>query len=495
MPSKNIHKENSALSQYLNLRGLLNAFGAGLRNTLKAALPFVYGADRNATQRRRKLMIFWRDWQNILVAILIFCGIVSGVATYGALTEAPPFGNSPNTVIWLLNIDLIILLFLVAIISNKLVALWSGRKRRLAGSHLHVRLVYTFSILAAAPAIIMTVFSAYFFHFGVQTWFSQQIQTAITESQAVAQAYLEEHKQVIRADTLAMANDLDRQSVLLIGNPQAFERVVQTQSVLRNLSEAIVFDSTGRVLARSGLTFSLEFEDVPHYVMEQAVKGDVAIMTGGNDDRVRALVKLNGFVDSYLFVGRMIDQKVLSHLNATKEASQSYNDLEKRTSNLQVTVNLIFVVVGLLMVLIAIWFGLLLARQLVSPIRDLISAADRVRAGDLTTRLSQMDGIEEFDYLGRSFNRMTKQIEEQQNELILANRQLDRRRRLTETVLEGVSAGIIGVDQDGVVNLANSSAAEMLGLTADIMTGKPFAEILPDAAKLLSEAHDKPHKV
>lgn len=397
--------------------------------------------------------------------------------------------------IWLLNFDLIILLMLVAVIANRIVSLWSGRKRGLAGSHLHVRLVYTFSILAAAPAIIMTVFSAYFFHFGVQTWFSQRIQTAINESQAVAEAYLEEHKQVIRADTLAMANDLDRQSVMLIGNAKALEKLVQTQSILRNLSEVIVFDSGGRVLARSGLTFTLELEELPQFAMDQAKYGDVVIMTGGNDDRVRALVKLNGFVDSYLYAGRMVDPKVLSHLNATKEASQSYTDLQDRYSNLQVTVNMIFVVVGLLLVFVAIWFGLMLARQLVAPIGALISASDRVRAGDLSTRVETFEGIEEFDYLGRSFNRMTKQIEEQQNELIQANRQLDRRRRLTETVLEGVSAGIVGLDPKGYINLANNSVAELLGMEQVEISGKPVTEIFPDIEPLLNSAYENPHKV
>lgn len=471
-----IDKGNSGVSQSLNL--------SGFRQRVMRILPVLA---RRASSGRN-----WLSW---LVVFLIAAAIASGMATYAAMTEAPPFGNSPNTVIWLLNLDLVILMLLVGAVASKLVALWSGHKRGLAGSHLHVRLVYTFSILAAAPAIIMTVFSAYFFHFGVQTWFSQRIQTAIHESQAVAQAYLEEHQQVIRADTLAMANDLDRQSMMFIGNTGALERVVQTQSVLRNLSEAIVFDSTGRVLARSGLTFSLEFEDIPEFAMEQAGYGDVVVMTGSNDDRVRAMVKLNGFVDSYLFVGRMVDPQVLSHLNATKQAAESYENLEERYSSLQVTVNMIFVVVGMLLVLVAIWFGLLLARQLVEPIRELIAAADRVRAGDFTTHVRAFPNIEEFDYLGRSFNRMTRQIEEQQSELIRANRQLDRRRRLTETVLEGVLAGIVGVDEGGKINLANNSAAKLLGKEAGALAGKSLGEIFPEIDDLLKAAYERPNKV
>ncbi|MCD8520622.1 MAG: PAS domain-containing sensor histidine kinase [Alphaproteobacteria bacterium] len=476
-----------------------HSFTGRLMSLLADYGPLILSARYFASSRRgggRRNGLRLKEWQNVAAGVLIIAGIISGLATYAALTETPPLGNDPNTVFWLLNIDFILLLSLVALIAHRIVGLWSGRKRGIAGSHLHVRLVYTFSLLAAVPAILMTVFSAFFFHFGVQTWFSERIQTAVGESQAVAQAYVEEHKQVIKADILAMANDLDRQAFMLSTNPQTFERLMRTQSMLRNLSEAIVFDSSGQVLSRAGLSFSLELEDVPPDVMERTRDGDVVITTGENDDRVRALVKLNNFVDSFLFVGRLVDPQVLSHLDATKEAAESYKSLQARMSSLQIIVTMIFVVVGLLMVLAAIWFGLLLARQLVNPISQLITASDRVRAGDLGARVEEVGGVEEFEYLARSFNRMTHQIEEQQSELIDANRQLDRRRRFTETVLAGVSSGVIGVDDNSVINLANSAALKLLGVEKSVdITGKSLNDILPGAAELLEQAYAKPGRM
>ncbi len=435
-----------------------------------------------------------RSWETKIALALIVCGFFSGIATYAAFTERAPFGNASESVIWLLNIDLIILLLLGMLIARRIVGLWSGRKRKLAGSHLHVRLVYLFSILAAAPAIIMTVFSALFFHYGIQTWFSQRVQTAISESQAVAEAYLAEHKQVIAADTFAMANDIDRQAIFLAGSPQALEHVVQTQSLIRNLSEAIVFDSSNRILARSQLAFSLEFEDVPLTAIEEARDGEVVIMTGRNDDRVRALIKLNNFVDSYLYVGRMVDPKVLSHLDATKRASEDYESLQARYADFQVLATLIFIVVGFILLLMAIWFGLYLARQLVEPISILITTADRVRSGDLTARVPEQKTLEEFDFLAKAFNRMTRQIEEQQNELINANRQIDRRRQLTETVLTGVTSGVIGVDSEGVINLANQSAAQLLQKQNEVLVGQKIAAVFPGIEDLLESAHKRPAK-
>ena len=296
-----------------------------------------------------------RSWSTRLSFLLIAAAIISGFATYAALTETPPFGDNPNTVIWLLNLDLIILLFLVILIARRIVSIWSGRRRNIAGSRLHVRMVAIFSIMAAAPAIIMAIFSAFFFHFGVQTWFSENVRTAVFESQAVAEAYLEEHQQVIRADILAMANDIDRQAVRMMDAQAAYDAALDTQSLLRNLSEAMIFDRTGKILARSGLTFTLTFEKVPDYLMEQARDGEVVILTSGTDDRVRALVRLNSGNDNFLFVGRRVDPTVLSHLASTKDAANRYAQLEASYSGLQVTVTMIFVVVALLLLLTATW--------------------------------------------------------------------------------------------------------------------------------------------
>ena len=437
-----------------------------------------------------------RSWRAVFGFLLLVAAIISGFATYAALTETPPFGNDSNIVIWLLNIDLIILLLLVSLIARRIVALWSGRKRGLAGSHLHVRLVYIFSILAAAPVIIMTIFSAFFFHFGVQAWFSQRVQTAINESQAVAQSYLEEHKQVILSDTLAMASDLDRQADILILNSKAFDKTIDTQSMLRNLSEAIVFSDNGRVLARSGLTFALEFEAVPQYALKQAADtGTAVLMTSEAGDRVRALVRLRNFEDSYLYVGRMVDPQVLGHLDSTQEAAEDYAAMKMQYSGLRVTLTMIFVVVGLLLLFAAIWSGLILARQLITPISDLISAADRVRAGDLTSRVPEKNSMEEFEFLAKSFNRMTHQICQQRNELIETNRQLDQRRRLTESVLSGVSSGVLGINNEGIINLANNSASDLLNKRISDLVGVSLVEILPELKDTLKKASRRAGKI
>ncbi|HEX3418088.1 MAG TPA: PAS domain-containing sensor histidine kinase [Stellaceae bacterium] len=430
-----------------------------------------------------------------LAIALAIPALASGIATYLAMTGAPPFGPHPGAVLALLNLDLILLLALGAVIAKRLIEVWVERRRGLAGSRLQIRLVVLFSLIAVLPTIIVAGFSYLFFSFGVESWFSDRVRTAITESLAVAEAYLHEHQQAIRADVLAMANDLNRDSVQLALNPQHLQQVVSAQAALRGLTEAMVFDRAGQMLARSSLAFTLGFEPVPDDAIHLADTGDVAIMTNDSDDRVRALVRLNQFGDVYLYVGRFIEPRVLNHMEETQRAAALYEQMEGQRSGFQITFALIFMMVAMLFLVAAVAIGIHFAAQFAGPISRLITAAEQVRGGDLAARVPEGETDDELASLSRAFNRMTYQIESQQRELREANRQLDERRRFTETVLTGVSAGVIGLDSLGRVNLPNRSASALLGTDLEQAIGQDLAEVAPEMAGLLDEAERRPDRL
>lgn len=445
-----------------------------------------------------KRLLRWADRVGLgrkVTVALALAALASGVATYTAVTGAPPFGPSGGSVLLLLNINLVLLLLLGAIVAKRLVEVWAQRRRGLAGSRLHVRLVVLFSLVAVAPTIIVAIFSYLFLSFGLQAWFSERVRTALSESLAVAEAYLHEHQQVIRADVLAMASDLNHEAYLLSFNPQRLAQVVNAQAALRSLNEVVIFDTSGHILARSGFSFSLEFGLIPDWAMRQAQDGDVAIVTGDNDDRVRALVRLDQFPGAFLYVGRFVEPQVLSHMERTQGAVAQYERLEGQRSGFQITFALIFLIVALLFLVAAVWVGINFATQLAKPISALIEAAERVRSGDLAVRVLEGEGDEEFASLSRAFNRMTSQLQSQQGEVIEANRQLDQRRRFTETVLAGVSAGVIGLDHFGRLNLPNRSASLLLGSDLDQRLGQHLAEVVPEMAELLDMASRRPERL
>ena len=207
---------------------------------------------------------------------------------------------------------------MAAIVAKRLFEVWLERRRGLAGSRLQVRLVGLFSLIAVLPTIIVAVFSYLFFSFGIESWFSDKVRTAISELVAVADAYVKEHQQAIRADALAMATDLDRSASSLTLNPQYLAPVLTAQAAMRGLTEAAVLDRHGTMLARTGLVFALGFEDVSKDALRRAQQGEVVIMTDDQDERVRALVRLDEFSDLYLYVGRFIEPRVLAHRDETQ---------------------------------------------------------------------------------------------------------------------------------------------------------------------------------
>jgi len=419
---------------------------------------------------------------NKIALALIVAAVMAGTATYAALTANAPFGDV-HTIYVLLDIDLILFLLLGLIVARRIVSLWVQRRLGTAGARLHVKFVTWFSIVAVVPAILVALFSIGFFYLGVESWFSERVRTAVDESVVVASAYLEEHKQAIRGDVLAMANDLNSVPV----GTQEFELILRQQALLRNLSDAMVFDGLLRVRASTGITFALGLDLPPIGAVDAARRsgGEVQVMTSDGQDRVTALVKLQG--GFFLYVARPIDPRVLAHISVAKQAAANYTQAETSQSSLQIQIWLMFIVVALLLLLAAVWLGLHFAKQLVQPVSALIEAAEQVRAGDLSTRVKEPDAADELSILSRTFNRMTSQLGSQRAELIEANRLLDRRRRFTETVLAGVSAGVIGLDPDGNITLANRTAAEFLGGEPALLAGRPLAEILPELLPILDQ--------
>ncbi|MDH3914219.1 MAG: HAMP domain-containing protein, partial [Rhodospirillales bacterium] len=343
-----------------------------------------------------------------LAIVLLIAAVTSGVMTFAAMTGRLPGKIEPWVILSLINLDLVLLLALTVLIARRLVILWVARRRGAAGSRLHVRLVALFSLVAVTPTIIVALFSVILFDFGLQGWFSKNVSTAVKESLAVAQAYLEEHRQTISADALAMAQDLNRGGPVLLSNQQRFNQYVAAQAAIRSLTEAVIFDSSGRVLARAGFSLLLDFDpQIPDWALRKARGGEVAILTADTEDRVRALVRLDSFTDSYLYVGRLVDPRVLAHMDDSRAAAQVYAELEVNRADLQISFALIFVVVALLLLLAAVWGGLDFATYLTQPIGNLIEAADRVGAGDLSARVELSGGRDEIGSLSRSFNRMT----------------------------------------------------------------------------------------
>ena len=201
----------------------------------------------------------WFSFTPIAATLIGLALLGSGLATIGVLAGYSPVKTDVTTAVWLLNLDLVLALALIAVLTRKMVSAWVGRRHGSTGTSLHIRLVVSFSLVAVIPALLVAAFSGLFLNFGIETWFSDRVKTAVNESRLVAEAYLEEHQQNISGAALGMANDINRAARTLLSNPRIIAEIMHTQSSVRELSEAVVVDSRGNTLARTGFGFSLGF--------------------------------------------------------------------------------------------------------------------------------------------------------------------------------------------------------------------------------------------
>jgi two-component system nitrogen regulation sensor histidine kinase NtrY len=446
-----------------------------------------------ATRRRLADILFGRT---VTIGLAV-TAVLLGLATFVLLAGGSPLGPTrPGQIVAVILANACVLALLGASLAARLVRVWAERRRGSAGARLHVRLVMLFGVVAVVPALIVAAFAAVFFNLGIQAWFSDRVRSTMEASLVASRAWLDQHRDEIRVDALAMAADLNRAaSLFLPENPGAYERLLVTQSSIRGLTEAVVFETaTGRVLAQAGFLAGGVIEPPPAWALEQVRTGEVAVIPSETASLVRALATLDTPPAFMLLIGRPLDGSVLEHMRTTELAFQEYDQLDRNRGSLQVTFALIFACAALLVLLAAVLVGLVFANGLARPISRLITAAERVRGGDLATRVEEGTRDDELASLARAFNRMTSQLSAQRGELMEAYRQIDERRRFTETVLSGVSAGVIGLDASGRINLPNRRASELLELDLDAAIGLPLARVVPEFAALVTEAQAVPDR-
>lgn len=427
--------------------------------------------------------------------ILAALALAIGIASFVILARGVPLNLKANAVVAVVLANLVVLLLLGAVLAGRLTRVFVERRRGSAGARLHVRLVLMFGVIAAVPAIVVAVFATALFHVGIEAWFNRRVRIALNDSLQVSRGYLIEHENDIRSDALEMAVELGRAGSLLAFDPAVFVRFLADQTSQRGLMEAVIFEPvTGEVVASAGLLAGMGTSAPPAWATTLARENEVAIYSSADGTEVNAVVLLGVTPPLMLLIGRPVDPAILAYMVRVEQAVAGYNRLNSSRYGLEITFALVFALIALLMLLAAASIGLVLANQIARPLGRLITAAERVRGGDLTVRVPQDGGDDELAGLSRAFNRMTGQLAAQRSELMDAYGQIDQRRRFTENVLAGVSAGVIGLSAEGRIELPNRAASELVGRDLLGAIGADLATVVPEFASLLERARAAPER-
>lgn len=427
--------------------------------------------------------------------VVVVLSLLSGFSTYLILTGLTPIIPTHNVVVSVLLTNVVLVLAMIGIIAWQVMDLWRARKREAAGARLHGRIVSLFSVIAVIPAILLAIFASISLDRGLDHWFSSRTKSLMEDSINVALAYVREHGNVIRADVVGMAQALDEAVGLVKSDPKKFAKLLTSQASRRGLPSVYLIDETARVRAHATRDPNERFLKPPAAALARARGGQVVVIAPGQTNKVRAILKLQNFRETYLYVLRPIDPQVTRHLQRTRASVNEYEKLLERRTGVQVAFGLMYVAIALTLLLSAIWLGLWFANLLVSPIRRLIGAAEQVSKGDLDVQLEVHRGEGDLGQLSSTFNAMTSELKNQRNDLMNANAMLDHRRLFMEAVLSGVTAGVIGLNADGKVNLANRSAEDLLGREKADLVDKRLDEAVPEFADLFDKAEKETDKM
>ena len=410
-----------------------------------------------------------RRARNIGTLGLVILGPLLALATFLVFGPFDLSASAPTLRVILLA-DLVYVLALAALVLVQVAGLIVARRAKSAGSRLHLRLIGVFTLLALIPTVTVAVFAGLTVNIGLEGWFSDRVRQVVGSSLAAAEAYEFEQRQDLSEDAVALARFLDssRNRTFFISDAELRQFLVQGQGqIQRGLREAYVIDGAGDIRARGERSYLFDFEHPTSEQIQTATDDGMTIIQDWGNNEFRALVQLDAFVDRFLYVSRDVDGEILSLLDDTKETVHLYQQLENERGRVLFEFGLLYLGFAVILILAAVWLGLWFAERLSRPVGRLTMAAQAVGGGDLDVRVEEEDGDDEIAQLSRYFNQMTTQLKAQRETLLQNTRQIERRRRLFDSVLTSVTSGVVGLDADGRVTFVNRSAQRLLDWSGD----------------------------
>ena len=424
----------------------------------------------------------------LIGACAVGVALLSATATFLVLAGLTPIAPVHEVVVELLLGNAITGLLLLGIIGREVWKVVQARRRGRAGSRLHVQIVGLFAVIAAVPTVLVSVVASTTLDRGLDRFFSTRTRAMIEQSLIVANAYVNEHAEAIRGDLLATAYDLGRAKPVFDQDRDQFQKIISAQAAGRNLSAALLIKSDGSTVDRAGVTVDKKVVLPTADLLAEVNETEPRVALIPEDNHLAAVVKLRGYDDTYLYAARILDPRVVAQLRATQDSVGEFANLEARRLGIQIAFGLMFAVIALIVLLSSTWLGLDFANRLVAPIRRLIGAANVVSTGNLNIQVPVRRSEGDLARLGETFNKMTQELRTQHEDIVRARDLIDSRRRFTEAVLAGASAGVIGVNASGHISILNRSAERLMGRSESEVLGLPLAQVAPELGEIFEAA-------
>ena len=322
----------------------------------------------------------------------------------------------------LLIADLVLLFLFFGLIIYETYKILNERRKGTLGSETSARYIFFFSTATLLPSIVIAVFSLILFNVGLQKYFDKRIKTVVNDSAEVAKNYVEQTRNSIEADILLMVLDVNSKSGMFYENSKRFANVLASQRLLRRLDEVHLLDSAANIIMSNVIDASMNFVPPPEEAFTRTLNGKPVRIIDSRTNRTSALVKLDNFIDTYLYIVKFMDPKVINYLNQTNEAVSFYYSVQENKTGIKITFAIIYLLIVALLLFLSIIISINFASRLTSPIVNLIGASEKISSGDLNAKVPLIETDKEFEKLNQNFNSMIDKLKKQQDKLLTTER-------------------------------------------------------------------------
>ncbi len=398
--------------------------------------------------------------QNLVFFLLFLASLILSFVIFLSLS-----GNFSNLeqvqeISKLISANYIFIIGLILISINKIYKIFKEKQFK---SKFRVQFTSLFIIISFIPTTLITLFSLIFFDQGVKIWFNEKLEKVINESKQISESYFNEHKKNIKNDILFINDEFTNEQVFYFSDKIRITEYLDYFVEVRNLDEAVIFESSGQLLAKVG-SFLVESENRPPlWTFLIADEGEIAIFPNLDQSKVRALIRLQRAIPTYLYIGKNVDANVLSRVESVNQTADEYVNITQRLNNFQFQFNKLFLAINFLMILLSTWFGLRFSNKILNPIMSIIVDSQKIINDDFSSRITVIEEKNEFNFLSKLLNQILDSLAIQKNKLIKAKETINLRRKFTEKIINEVSNGIVYLDTNEKVLLYNKRSQEIFG--------------------------------
>ena len=410
-----------------------------------------------------KIKRIYPNFENFFFLLIFFISFLISLTIFLSLSGYLSNLGQVEEVSLMISVNFFLIILLILISLNKIFKIFIQKKLK---SRFRIQFTSLFIVISLIPTSLITIFSLVFFDQGVKNWFNDKISQVIDGSKEISESYFNEHKNSIKKDILFINNELSSEEVFFFTDRNRLTEFLNYFIEVRELDEAIIFESSGQLLAKVG-SFLIESETAPPlWTFFIADEGDIAVFLNNEQTKVRALLKIQRALPTYLYIGKDVDSNVLSRVESVNKTASEYVNITKKLDNFQYQFNKLFLAINLLMILLSIWFGLRFSNRILSPILDIIKDSEKMIEDNFSSKIRVIEGNNEFNFLSKVLNKMLEKLKIQKNKLLKAKETINLRRKFTEKIINEVSSAIIYIDLNNKILLMNKKTEDFLGADA-----------------------------